>query len=87
MTVVTLRPVEDSDLDALFAQSCDPVGVRMAASAPCREDDDGKKRNASWYTVERSLAALDSPEQVGRTAATRALAQIVQYRIGNGDAE
>jgi RimJ/RimL family protein N-acetyltransferase len=39
MTVVTLRPVEDSDLDALFAQMRDPVGVRMAAFTPENPDD------------------------------------------------
>ncbi len=39
MTVVTLRPVEDSDLDALFAQMRDPTGVRMAAFTPENPDD------------------------------------------------
>ena len=39
MTVVTLRPVEDSDLDALFAQSRDPAAIRMAAFTPENPDD------------------------------------------------
>jgi hypothetical protein len=31
MSVVTLRPVENTDLDAIFEQMRDPESVRMAA--------------------------------------------------------
>jgi RimJ/RimL family protein N-acetyltransferase len=39
LAVVTLRPVEDGDLDALFEQMRDPEGVRMAAFTPQDPDD------------------------------------------------
>jgi RimJ/RimL family protein N-acetyltransferase len=39
MTDVALRPVEDSDLDALFDQMRDPVSVRMAAFTAADPDD------------------------------------------------
>jgi RimJ/RimL family protein N-acetyltransferase len=41
MPDVALRPVEDSDLDALFAQMRDPEAVRMAAFTPEDPDDRG----------------------------------------------
>src|ERR1700733_7135826 len=40
MPDVALRPVEDSDLDALFAQMRDPEAARMGAFTP--EDPDGR---------------------------------------------
>jgi RimJ/RimL family protein N-acetyltransferase len=42
MAVIELRPVADSDLDALFDQMRDPESVRMAAFTP----DDPDDRNA-----------------------------------------
>lgn len=39
MAVVTLRPMQNGDLDALFAQMRDPEGVRMAAFTPENPDD------------------------------------------------
>ncbi|MEO3926156.1 GNAT family N-acetyltransferase [Micromonosporaceae bacterium B7E4] len=39
MGIVALRPVRDADLDALFAQSRDPVSVRMAAFTVDDPDD------------------------------------------------
>ncbi|MGI5148038.1 GNAT family N-acetyltransferase [Plantactinospora sp. CA-294935] len=39
MGIVALRPVRDADLDALFAQSRDPVSVRMAAFTSEDPDD------------------------------------------------
>lgn len=39
---VTLRPVHESDLDALFRQMSDPESVRMAAFTP--EDPDDRQR-------------------------------------------
>jgi hypothetical protein len=41
VTVVALRPVEDSDLDALFDQMRDPESVRMAAFTA---EDPGDRR-------------------------------------------
>jgi RimJ/RimL family protein N-acetyltransferase len=46
---VTLRPVDDSDLDALFDQTRDPESVRMAAFTP--EDPDDRA------TFDRRMAA------------------------------
>jgi RimJ/RimL family protein N-acetyltransferase len=42
MSVVALRPVEDSDLDAMFRQMRDPESVRMAAFTA--EDPDDRDR-------------------------------------------
>ena len=39
MAHVALRPIEDSDLDALFDQRRDPESVRMAAFTPENPDD------------------------------------------------
>ena len=39
MPVIALRPVADSDLDALFEQMRDPESVRMAAFTPDNPDD------------------------------------------------
>jgi RimJ/RimL family protein N-acetyltransferase len=39
VTEVALRPIEDSDLDALFEQSRDPESVRMAAFTAADPDD------------------------------------------------
>ena len=40
------------------------------------DDEDGKKRNASWYTMERAFDSLEAPDEVGRRAAERALTQL-----------
>ena len=42
MSVVALRPVEDSDLDAVFHQMRDPESVRMAAFTAEDPDDRGR---------------------------------------------
>jgi PmbA protein len=53
----------------------------MAIEAIC-DDADGKKRNDSWYTAERALHRLETPEEVGRKAAQRAVAQIGARKVG-----
>jgi PmbA protein len=45
------------------------------------DDADGKKRNAYWYSDERSLHRLASPAEVGRTAARRALDQLGARKV------
>lgn len=45
------------------------------------DDEDGKKRNAYWYSSERFLHRLASPEEIGRTAARRAVAQIGARKV------
>jgi PmbA protein len=45
------------------------------------DDADGKKRNDSWMSVERSLEKLESPEDVGRRAAERALRRLGACKV------
>jgi RimJ/RimL family protein N-acetyltransferase len=53
---VKLRPIEDSDLDALFDQWCDPESARMAAFMPDNHDD----REAFDARMARIRAAPDT---------------------------
>jgi RimJ/RimL family protein N-acetyltransferase len=50
MTVVALRPVEDSDLDALFDQMRDPEAVRMAAFTS-EDPGDRSAFDAHWAKI------------------------------------
>jgi PmbA protein len=45
------------------------------------DDEDGKKRNDSWYTIDRFIDRLDAPEEVGRIAAERALTQLGARKV------
>src|SRR5207249_7564631 len=45
------------------------------------DDEEGKKRNDYWYTVERSFDRLEDPEAVGRQAAERALARLGARKV------
>src|SRR5581483_248969 len=45
------------------------------------DDEEGKKRNDSWYSVERFFHQLESPDKVGRTAAERALTQLGARKV------
>jgi len=45
------------------------------------DDADGKKRNDHWFSVDRSLDRLESPEDVGRRAAERALRKIGARKV------
>jgi RimJ/RimL family protein N-acetyltransferase len=60
---VILRPVHESDLDALFRQMSDPVSVRMAAFTP--EDPDDRQRFDAHM-----LRVMKSPE-ITQRAITR----------------
>ncbi len=40
------------------------------------DDEEGKKRNDYWYSMENFFDRLESPEEVGRRAAERAVAQL-----------
>lgn len=46
------------------------------------DDAEGKKRNAYWYSSERSLHRLAAPEHVGRVAGQRAVAQLGARKVG-----
>lgn len=45
------------------------------------DDEDGKKRNDHWYTVECFFDRLEPPEDVGRKAAERALRQLGARKV------
>ncbi len=45
------------------------------------DDEDGKKRNDHWYSVERFFDRLEDPEAVGRQAAERALAHLGARKV------
>lgn len=59
------------------------VGTHAALSieAIC-DDSEGKKRNDYWYSAERALHRLESPEDVGRKAAQRAVAKLGARKVG-----
>jgi len=58
-----------------FAASYPLTSAHVIVEAIC-DDNDGKKRNDSWFTVERALHRLEDAEEVGRKAAARAVAKI-----------
>jgi PmbA protein len=59
------------------------VGTQAALSIEAICDDaDGKKRNDYWFSAERALRRLETPEEVGRTAAQRATAKIGARKVG-----
>lgn len=64
----------------LFAGSNRGTTQYLAVSVLC-DDRDGKKRRGSYYTSDRFVKNLLSPEQVGRTAGERALARVGAEKI------
>ncbi len=58
-----------------FAGSYPSTSAMLVVEAIC-DDADRKKRNAYWFTTERALHRLETPEEVGRKAAARAVAQL-----------
>ncbi len=63
-----------------FAGAYATTGVSLAVEVMA-DDTEGKKRNASWFSSERALHRLLSPEEVGRIAAARAVAQIGARKV------
>lgn len=63
-----------------FAASYPASSISLAAEVMA-DDADGKKRNAFWYSAERSLGALMDPERLGRIAAQRAVDQLGARKI------
>jgi len=58
------------------------IGTQAALSIEAICDDaDGKKRNDYWFSAERTLRRLESPEDVGRKAAERAVAKIGARKV------
>ena len=81
VTEVALRPIEDSDLDALFEQMRDPESVRMAAFTA--EDPDDRAAFDAHMARVRAL-----PEVINRvvTVDGRLVGSIASFVI-EGDAE
>ena len=53
----------------------------MGIEAIC-DDAEGKKRNDHWFSSERALHRLETPEEVGRKAAARAVAKLGARKVG-----
>jgi len=56
-------------------------GTRRGSSislvvSPVADDNDGKKRSGHYYSVARYFSDLESPDEIGRQAAERTLAQL-----------
>ena len=45
------------------------------------DDEDGKKRNDYWFSVERHLGKMEDPETIGRRAAERALRHLGARKV------
>lgn len=63
-----------------FSGSYPTSGASLQVEAVV-DDADQKKRSDYWYTVERSLARLQSPEEVARIAAERVLRKLGPRKI------
>ncbi len=63
-----------------FAGSYPSTGAGLSIEAIC-DDADGKKRNDDWYSFERALHRLESPEDVGHKAAARAVAKLGARKV------
>lgn len=64
-----------------FAGGYPSTSATLVCEAIC-DDADGKKRNDYWYTAERFLHRLQSPEEVGRKAAAGAVAKLGARKVG-----
>jgi PmbA protein len=51
------------------------------ASVPIAQDENGGMQRDYWFSVARSLAKLDAPEQVGKEAARRTLRRLGAQRV------
>jgi PmbA protein len=64
-----------------FGGSYIATRASLGMEAIC-DDAEGKKRNDYWTTTERALHRLESPEEVGRKAASRAVAKLGARKVG-----
>ncbi|HEV8181505.1 MAG TPA: TldD/PmbA family protein [Candidatus Angelobacter sp.] len=53
------------------------------AAAPIAQDENGNMQRDSWYALARTLAKLESPEEVGREAARRTLRRLGSRKIAS----
>lgn len=63
-----------------FAGSYPSTSVSLVVEVMA-DDAEGKKRNAYWFSSERRLSRLSSPEEVGKIAARRAIDQVGARKI------
>jgi PmbA protein len=63
-----------------FAGSYPSTAAAISIEAIC-DDAEGKKRNDDWMSFERALHRLESPEEVGRKAAARAVAKLGARKV------
>ncbi len=64
-----------------FCASYPSTSVSLAVEVMA-DDADGKKRNASWFSAERSLHRLMDAREIGRIAGRRAVDQIGARKVG-----
>jgi PmbA protein len=57
-----------------------PASSVVLSATPVAKDDAGMQRDA-WYSIQRRLCRLDSPESVGRTAARRTLRRLGARKV------
>ena len=55
------------------------------AAVPIAQDENGGMQRDYWYSVARSLAKLNSPEQVGKEAARRTLRRLGARKVKTAD--
>jgi PmbA protein len=53
------------------------------SAAPIAQDENGNMQRDSWYALARTLAKLESPEEVGREAARRTLRRLGSRKIAS----
>ncbi|MBF6600901.1 MAG: TldD/PmbA family protein [Dehalococcoidia bacterium] len=63
-----------------------PYTAASFAVSVIADDADGKKRNDSWFSAERRLHRLESPEEVGRRAAARAVRKLGAVKVRTREA-
>lgn len=66
-----------------FAGSYESASHSLSCSPIAAEN--GSMQTDFWYTVSRSLAGLEDPDEVGREAAERALRQLGARRVATGE--
>ncbi|MGH2586175.1 MAG: TldD/PmbA family protein, partial [Dehalococcoidia bacterium] len=72
--------------ELILCNSRGTIGRYIGSVASCSvqaiaDDADGKKRNDYWFSVERHLDRMDSPETIGRQAAERALRHLGARKV------
>lgn len=72
----SLLLINSRGFSGFYEGSVASVSVEVMA-----DDADGKKRNDRWFSIERALDDLESPESVGKRAAERALRRLGARKV------